>query len=157
MLISRRSAPTLWASRVTRRLSQRLPRRRSFRRTVATEEQIQAAKLQKTPHTPNQIVTEVPHSTEAPLLDVPGPLWYHRMGPMKDFFSWFSRMQRRRPLTTTLLTSLTTYFLGDILAQEIGGEPYDGIRTLRMLSIGALASIPGFKWYVKRICPQDES
>lgn len=123
--------------------------RRPFHRNVMTKEQIKTAEMQKTPHTPNQIVTEVPHSKEPSIVfDVPSPLWYHRLGPVKDFFGWFSRMQRRRPLTVTLATSLTTYFCGDILAQEIGREPYDGKRTLRMLSIGALASIPGYKWFM---------
>lgn len=95
-------------------------------------------------------MTEVPHSNAPPLieLDVPSPLWYYRIGPVKDFFSWFSRMQRRRPLTVTLATSLTTYLFGDIIAQEIGGERYDGVRTLRMLGVGAVASIPGFKWFM---------
>lgn len=116
---------------------------------MATEEQIKTAELQKTPHTPNQIVTEVPHAKiESIIIDVPSPLWYHRLGPVKDFFSWFSRMQRRRPLTVTLGTSLTTYLCGDLLAQEIGREDYDGYRTLRMLAIGAMASIPGYKWFL---------
>ncbi|KAL6250592.1 hypothetical protein RBB50_002894 [Rhinocladiella similis] len=125
-----------------------LTRHRQFSRSVFTKDQIKTAELQKTPHTPNQIVTEVPHSTESSVIDVPSPLWYHRLGPVKDFFSWFSRMQRRRPLATTLATSLTTYLTGDLLAQEIGGERYDGSRTLRMLAIGGLASIPGYRWFL---------
>lgn len=125
----------------------RLPTRwRHFKTNTWTKDQIKTAELQKTPDTPNQVVTEVPHSTEPSFIDVPSPLWYHRLGPVKDFFSWFSRMQRRRPKTTTLATSLTTYLAGDLLAQEMGGEPYDGYRTLRMLTIGGLASIPGYKW-----------
>lgn len=119
---------------------------RTFSRNVATKEQIQTARLQKTPETPNQIVTEVPHSKEPSFIEIPSQLWYYRLGPVKDFLGWLSRMQRVRPRTTTLATSLTTYFCGDIIAQEIGGEPYDGFRTMRMLTIGALASIPGYKW-----------
>lgn len=120
--------------------------RRWFSRNVFTKDQIKTAELQKTPHTPNNVVTEVPHSKEPSFIDVPSPLWYHRLGPVQDFFSWFSRMQRRRPKTTTLVTSLTSYLLGDLLAQEMGGERYDGGRTLRMLLVGGLASIPGYKW-----------
>jgi hypothetical protein len=123
-----------------------LLRGRPFSRSVYTKDQVKTAGLQRTPHTPNQVVTEVPHSTDASTIDVPGPLWYHRLGPVRDFFSWFSRMQRRRPLTTTLATSLTTYLAGDLVAQEMGGEQYDGVRTLRMLTVGGLASIPGYKW-----------
>lgn len=43
-------------------------------------------------------------------------------------------------------TSLVTYLCGDLIAQEIGGEEYDAGRTARMLVIGGLASIPGYKW-----------
>ena len=128
-----------------------LPRRaiRHSRRNLTTEEQIKTAELQKTPHTPNQIATEVPHSKEASLVyDVPSPLWFHRLGPVKDFFSWFSRMQRRRPLSVAVGTSLTTYFCGDIIAQEISGDPYDWKRTARMLLIGSVASVPGYKWFL---------
>lgn len=114
-----------------------------------TEEQVKTAELQKMPHTPSQIVTEVPHSREASLIiDVPSPLWYYRVGPVKDLFSWFSRIQRRRPLRVAIGTSLTTYFLGDVLAQEISGEEYDWTRTARMLLIGGVASIPGYKWFL---------
>lgn len=121
-------------------------RHRQFSRNVFTKDQIRTAELQKTPHTPNQVVTEVPHSAEPSFIDVPGPLWYHRLGPVKDFFSWFSRMQRRRPLGTAAATSMTTYLCGDLLAQEVGGEKYDGVRTLRMIAIGSMAAIPGYKW-----------
>jgi len=79
-------------------------------------------------------------------VDIPIPLWYHRLGPISHFFSWFHRTQVKRPLTVQLCTTLITYLCGDILAQEIGGEPYDPWRTLRMLTIGGLASLPGYKW-----------
>jgi hypothetical protein len=114
-----------------------------------TEEQIKTAELQRTPSTPNQIVTEVPHSKEPSLIiDVPSPMWYYRFDTIKNFFSWFTRMQRRRPLGVAVGTSVTTYFCGDVLAQEISGEPYDWQRTARMLSIGGVASIPGYKWFL---------
>jgi hypothetical protein len=79
-------------------------------------------------------------------VDIPIPLWYHRLGPVSNFFSWFHRTQVRRPLTVQLCTTLITYLCGDLLAQNIGGEPYDPWRTLRMLTIGGLASLPGYKW-----------
>lgn len=122
---------------------------RNVQRRFLTSSKPRIADLQKTPSTPTEIVTEVPHAPKASIIvDVPSPLWYHRVGPVKDFFVWFSRVQRRRPLTVTLATSLTTYLAGDLLAQEIGREPYDATRTLRMLAIGALASIPGYKWFM---------
>jgi len=80
-------------------------------------------------------------------IDIPTALWHQRLGPMTDFFSWFHRTQEKRPLTVQVWTSLTVYLCGDLLAQEIGGERYDSTRTLRMLAIGAVVSIPGYKWY----------
>lgn len=93
-------------------------------------------------------------------VDIPTPLWYHRLGPVTDFFAWFvsrprppnslsdeqHRKQTNRPLTVQLCTTLVTYLAGDLLAQEIGGEQYSPERTLRMLTIGSIASIPGYRW-----------
>lgn len=80
-------------------------------------------------------------------IDIPTSLWYQRLGPVTDFFSWFHQTQQKRPLMVQVCTSLIVYLCGDLLAQEIGGEKYDGTRTLRMLTIGAVVSIPGYKWY----------
>lgn len=80
-------------------------------------------------------------------VDIPIQLWYHRLGPVLDFFKWFHRTQEKRPYTVQICTVLATYLSGDLLAQDIGGEPYDPWRTLRMLTIGAIAAIPGYKWY----------
>ncbi|KIW89903.1 uncharacterized protein Z519_09332 [Cladophialophora bantiana CBS 173.52] len=93
-----------------------LPRHRQFSRNVFTKDQIKTAELQKTSHTPNQVVMEVPHSTESSVIDVPSPLWYHRLHPVKDFFTWFSQIQRRRLLGIALGTSLATYLYGGLLA-----------------------------------------
>ena len=79
-------------------------------------------------------------------VDIPLQLWYHRLGPVSDFFKWFHRTQARRPYAVQVGTTLTTYLCGDLLAQDIGGELYDPVRTLRMLTIGAIASIPGYNW-----------
>lgn len=95
-------------------------------------------------------------------VDIPTNLWYHRLGPVSSFFKWFvsqivpdmnnadpvqHRKQQKRPLTVQLCTSLITYLCGDLLAQRVGGEKYDGWRTLRMLTIGSISSLPGYKWY----------
>jgi hypothetical protein len=45
-------------------------------------------------------------------------------------------------------TSVTTYFCGDVLPQEVSGELYDWQRTAQMLLIGSVASIPGYKWFL---------
>lgn len=88
-------------------------------------------------------------ASKAEPVDIPIQLWYHRLGPVSTFFSWFHRMQMKRPYTVQLCTTLTTYLCGDLLAQDIGGELYDPNRTLRMLTIGAIAAIPGYKWYAR--------
>ena len=80
-------------------------------------------------------------------IDVPTQLWYQRLGPVTDAVRWFHKTQQKRPYAVQVATSLTVYLVGDLLAQDIGGEQYDPGRTLRMLTIGAVASIPGYKWY----------
>ncbi|RMZ91164.1 hypothetical protein DV736_g1608, partial [Chaetothyriales sp. CBS 134916] len=93
--------------------------------------------------------SESSSSTSSKLpLDVPVSLWYRRLGPVTQFFGWFHRTQGRRPLTVQLVMTLLTYLTGDLLAQEIGGEGYDPWRTLRMLTVGAIAAIPGYKWFI---------
>lgn len=47
---------------------------------------------------------------------------------------------------TQLFSSLIIWFIGDQLAQGVGGEPYDGKRTLRHLTTGAIVSLPVYKW-----------
>ena len=83
---------------------------------------------------------------ESAPIDIPTSLWYQRLGPVTHFFRWFHRTQEKRPYTVQISTSLTVYLFGDLLAQDIGGEYYDPKRTLRMLAIGAIASVPGYKW-----------
>ncbi|EXJ86680.1 hypothetical protein A1O3_03633 [Capronia epimyces CBS 606.96] len=97
------------------------------------------------PHSPNEV--SIPSRKGEPV-DIPSQLWYHRLGPVTTFFNWFHRTQLKRPYTVQICTTLTTYLCGDLLAQDIGGEPYDPTRTLRMLTIGAVASIPGYKWFL---------
>lgn len=106
------------------------------------------------PHPPNEIpVARTPKPeaqrpvAETEPIDIPSLAWYRRpLVPVKSFLSWFHRTQQKRPLTVQLATSTCVYFCGDLLAQEIGGEDYDPKRTLRMLLIGSISSIPGYKW-----------
>lgn len=99
------------------------------------------------PHSLNEVpVGETAKPIEP--VDIPLQLWYHRLGLVSDFFRWFHRAQAKRPYAVQLGTTLTTYLCGDLLAQEIGGELYDPWRTARMLTIGAIAAIPGYNWYV---------
>jgi hypothetical protein len=79
-------------------------------------------------------------------IDIPTLLWYQRLGPVTRFFGWYDRRQKRNPYVTQLLSSLLVYFIGDQLAQGAGREAYDGKRTMRHLTIGAIISLPGYKW-----------
>lgn len=76
----------------------------------------------------------------------PSPAWYQRLGPVSDFLAWFHRTQTRRPYTVQFCSTTVVYLAGDLSAQRIGGEEYDPWRTVRMLVIGGIASIPGYKW-----------
>jgi len=118
--------------RVTRR------HRRQAHGNVSTKESTNPAQ-------PPHPAPEVADTRKAPL-DIPSPTWHQRLGPISSFFSWFHRTQRKRPYTVQVCSSLTVYLCGDLLAQDMGGEQYDPYRTLRMLTIGAVASIPGYRW-----------
>ena len=106
-------------------------------------------KPERPPATPKDTAAgpkEAKESKSEEPIDVPSQLWYRRLGPVTEFFGWFHRTQTKRPLTVQLTTTLITYLCGDLLAQEIGREEYQGSRTLRMLAIGGIASVPGYKW-----------
>ncbi|KAK3366502.1 hypothetical protein B0H63DRAFT_498190 [Podospora didyma] len=60
----------------------------------------------------------------------------------------YGRAQRKRPLTTQLCSSLVIYFCSDISAQYMGKREYDLVRTGRSLIIGAISSMPSYKWFV---------
>lgn len=62
-------------------------------------------------------------------------------------------MQKRRPLLTQWESTLVIYYLGDLSAQVAGTNvfidgPYEPIRGLRALIIGAIISIPSYKWFL---------
>ena len=97
------------------------------------------------PNSSTKVSTNLENVKATPI-DIPTSLWYHRLGPVTHFFRWFHRTQEKRPYAVQISTSLTVYFFGDLLAQDLGGENYDPKRTLRMLAIGTIASVPGYKW-----------
>ncbi|KAK4448319.1 putative mpv17 pmp22 family protein [Podospora aff. communis PSN243] len=86
---------------------------------------------------------QIPTPNNIPTL----PFW-QRLGPLTRAAEAYGRSQRRRPLTTQLCSSLVIYFASDISAQSIGGRGYDPERTVRSLIIGAISSIPSYKWFV---------
>lgn len=73
------------------------------------------------------------------------PLW-QRLGPLSKAFSAYGRAQRKRPYVTQLCSSLVIYLCGDLSAQNIGGDDYNPWRTVRNMTIGAICSIPSYKW-----------
>ena len=131
----------------------RFPRSRHHhgQRNSSTSSSPKDSPKKQPPHSSNEASSEASNGEP---IDIPIQLWYHRLGAVSTFFNWFHRTQERRPYTVQVCTTLTTYLCGDLLAQDIGGEPYDPRRTLRMLTIGALDSIPGYKWYVKKVDAQ---
>ncbi|GKT61455.1 LOW QUALITY PROTEIN: dihydroorotate oxidase [Colletotrichum tofieldiae] len=75
------------------------------------------------------------------------PLW-QRLGPLTRAAEGYARAQRKRPLTTQFVSSLVIYFCADLSAQRMSGNDYNPERTMRSLIIGAISSIPSYKWYV---------
>jgi hypothetical protein len=126
----------------------RPPRRAKRSQSSSTQEPPSAAPKaqpvapESSPKPPTKL-----ENVETTPIDIPTLLWYQRLGPITNFFSWFHRTQEKRPYTVQIATTLTVYLFGDLLAQDIGGEDYDSKRTLRMLTIGAIASVPGYKWF----------
>lgn len=58
----------------------------------------------------------------------------------------YARAQEKRPYTTQVCSAVIIWCGGDLLAQWIGEEDYDGWRTLRNITIGCIIAIPGYKW-----------
>ncbi|KAF2755804.1 hypothetical protein EJ05DRAFT_442088 [Pseudovirgaria hyperparasitica] len=87
---------------------------------------------------------------------IPGPAWLW-LEPVVQPFRAYGAAQRRRPHLVQWLSTITIYFLGDLSAQralqesvdEVEQEPwYDTGRALRSLTIGAISSIPSYRWFI---------
>ncbi|KAK7733708.1 hypothetical protein SLS53_008175 [Cytospora paraplurivora] len=76
------------------------------------------------------------------------PAFWERLGPLTQFFRWYSKSNTQRPYLTQFLSSLAIFCTGDLAAQYFGGEEYDYKRTLRVLAISAGSSIIIFKWFL---------
>lgn len=77
----------------------------------------------------------------------PLPVW-QRLGVLSKGIQAYGRSQTKRPYATQFVASLVIYLLGDLSAQNIGGDEYDPYRTLRALVISACSSIQTYKWLV---------
>jgi protein Mpv17 len=75
----------------------------------------------------------------------PLPVW-QRLGVLSKGIQAYGRSQSKRPYATQFVASLVIYLLGDLSAQNIGGDAYDPHRTLRALVISACSSIQTYKW-----------
>ena len=99
----------------------------------------------------NRKAKEVPDNREK-IIALPNgeaslSLFWRRLGPVKEALQSYGRVQKRRPYATQVGTAIVIYFCGDLSAQYIGGEAYDSKRTARNVAIGAICSIPVYKWY----------
>lgn len=92
----------------------------------------------------------------------PGSWLMTTVQPLTAPFRAYDRVQRARPYTTQLLSSVVIYFLGDLSAQtlnpakptvstdpaDIPSSGYSSLRSLRAVTIGALFSIPSYRWFL---------
>lgn len=103
---------------------------------------------------------------------IPGPSWLW-LEPVYEPFRAYGRVQRRRPYMTQFVSALVIYFVGDLVAQSLGPTPgaqdkaveqaddteergwvqawaeeRDWARTARALTIGGLAAVPGYRWFL---------
>lgn len=92
--------------------------------------------------TPNELKTD---KALPPTNPAKSPL-LQRLGPLSIAVNAYDRVQKNRPWATQLCASIVVYLCGDQLAQYIDGERYDPLRTIRHLTIGAGAAIPGYTW-----------
>ncbi|KAK1975362.1 hypothetical protein LZ30DRAFT_754166 [Colletotrichum cereale] len=103
------------------------------------------------PWTPDALSVQGSRRAEDPI-PVPNtvstiPLW-QRLGPLTRAAEGYARGQRKRPLTTQFISSLVIYFCADLSAQHMSGKDYTPERTMRSLIIGAISSIPSYKWFI---------
>lgn len=81
---------------------------------------------------------------------IPGPSWLY-LEQLQTPFRHYTRFHQRRPNLTQLLSGIIIYFLGDASAQRIQSsspdDGYDPVRAARTTLIGALASVPAYKWF----------
>ena len=144
-------------------LPQRPPRRTQATKAEQPQQPQQQQKQLREPHTTK--TAALPEAETHKSLPSPGPpkddpiplpsnvpplpLW-QRLGPLTWAADSYGRAQRRRPYVTQLCSALVIALCADLSVQRMnrGRAPYDPMRTLRSLVIGAISAIPGYKWCV---------
>lgn len=66
---------------------------------------------------------------------------------MLKSLNWYARQQHGRPYMTELCSMALIYCVGDLSAQVLSADGYDGHQTLRSITIGLVAAIPSRKWF----------
>lgn len=103
-------------------------------------------------------------ASSMPALGAAGRLLAHSgIGPV---LQGYAKIQAQRPYTTQICTSIVIWLFGDLSAQfmfppeSIDGEndrsldksqeprEYDPWRTARHLTVGIVASVPSYEWYI---------
>lgn len=112
----------------------------SLRQRVPSQIRQQSSSNKKTP---GPAEDQIPVANNVP----PLPFW-QRLGPLTRAAEAYARAQRARPYTTQVCSSLVIYLAADVSAQSMSGAEYDPVRSGRSLVIGAIASIPSYKWCV---------
>ena len=110
----------------------------SLRQRVPTQTRQQSSSNKKSPPPADE---EIPVANNVPTL----PFW-QRLGPLTRAAHAYAGAQRTRPYATQVCSSLVIYLAADISAQSMSGADYDPVRTGRSLIVGAIASIPSYKW-----------
>ena len=141
------NSPRLLLRRLSARPPQHLSKNPQRRKTSASSEstpnQLKHPKPSKPLESENTKVVSEQVAASAVSNNLP---LLQRLGPVTRAVNAYDDIQKRRPLATQLCASLCVYFCGDMLAQYIDGEGHDPLRTLRHLTIGAGAAIPGYTW-----------
>mmetsp|Transcript_42581 Transcript_42581/g.107448 ORF Transcript_42581/g.107448 Transcript_42581/m.107448 type:complete len:235 (-) Transcript_42581:176-880(-) len=70
---------------------------------------------------------------------------------LRPIFQSYSRALLERPYATQMLTAGTLWATGDVLAQNLEGNPYDWQRTLRLAFFGFAFSGPLNCWWYRRL------
>ena len=91
----------------------------------------------------------LPHCTAAADVSTPAPAEHPTPAEAEDELNWFARVWRaynrvlhEKPILVKSATSFVGFLVGDVLAQNIVGRPFDIYRTLRLVLFGVFMDGP---------------